>query len=74
MPIKKMQDLDLTGKTVVIREDLNVPMVGVGKLEGGAVQGLLLAAGATVAFSAGAVLFRGKYSNMVRGRKFVHTG
>ena len=26
MPIKKMQDLDLTGKTVVIREDLNVPM------------------------------------------------
>lgn len=41
-----------------------VLMVGVGKLEGGAVQGLLLAAGATVAFSAGAVLFRGKYSNM----------
>ena len=26
MPIKKMQDLELTGKTVVIREDLNVPM------------------------------------------------
>lgn len=26
MPIKKMQDLDLTGKIVVIREDLNVPM------------------------------------------------
>ena len=26
MPIKKMQDLDLAGKTVVIREDLNVPM------------------------------------------------
>ena len=26
MPIKNMQDLDLTGKTVVIREDLNVPM------------------------------------------------
>lgn len=26
MPIKKMQDMDLTGKTVVIREDLNVPM------------------------------------------------
>ncbi len=26
MPIKKMQDLDLNGKTVVIREDLNVPM------------------------------------------------
>ena len=41
-----------------------VLMVGVGKLEGGAVQGLLLAAGATVAFSAGAVLFRGRYSNM----------
>lgn len=41
-----------------------VLMVGVGKLEGGAVQGLLLAAGATVAFSVGAVLFRGRYSNM----------
>ena len=41
-----------------------VVMVGVGKLEGGDVQGLLLAAGATVAFSVGAVLFRGKYSNM----------
>ena len=41
-----------------------VLMVGVGKLEGGAFQGLLLAAGATVAFSVGAVLFRGKYSNM----------
>lgn len=26
MSIKKMQDLDLAGKTVVIREDLNVPM------------------------------------------------
>lgn len=26
MAIKKMQDLDLQGKTVVIREDLNVPM------------------------------------------------
>ncbi|MDD4700965.1 MAG: phosphoglycerate kinase [Desulfovibrio sp.] len=26
MPIQKMQDLDLSGKTVVIREDLNVPM------------------------------------------------
>lgn len=26
MPIKKMQDMDLTGKTVVIREDLNVPL------------------------------------------------
>ena len=26
MPIKKMQDLELTGKTVVIREDLNVPV------------------------------------------------
>ena len=32
MPIKKMQDLDLTGKTVVIREDLNVPMEGLGIL------------------------------------------
>lgn len=41
-----------------------VLMVGVGKLEGGTVQGLLLATGATVAFSVGAVLFRGKYSNM----------
>lgn len=41
-----------------------VLMVGVGELDGGAVQGLLLAAGATVAFSAGAVLFRGRYSNM----------
>lgn len=41
-----------------------VVMVGVGKPEGGAVQGLLLAAGATVAFSVGAVLFRGKYSNV----------
>lgn len=39
-------------------------LLGVGKLEGGAVQGLLLAAGATVAFSVGAVLFRGRYSNM----------
>ena len=26
MPIRKMQDVDLAGKTVVIREDLNVPM------------------------------------------------
>ena len=26
MPIKKMQEMNLTGKTVVIREDLNVPM------------------------------------------------
>ncbi|GAB1254718.1 phosphoglycerate kinase [Desulfovibrio falkowii] len=26
MPVTKMQDLDLGGKTVVIREDLNVPM------------------------------------------------
>lgn len=41
-----------------------VLMVGVGELDGGAVQGLLLAAGATVAFSAGAVLFRGRYSDM----------
>lgn len=41
-----------------------VLMVGVGKPDGGAVQGLLLAAGATVAFSVGAVLFRGRYSNM----------
>ena len=41
-----------------------VVMVGVGKPEGGAVQGLLLAAVATVAFSVGAVLFRGKYSNV----------
>ena len=41
-----------------------VLMVGVGELDGGAVQGLLLAAGATVAFSAGAVLFRGRYSSM----------
>ena len=41
-----------------------VLMVGVGKPGGGAVQGLLLAAGATVAFSVGAVLFRGRYSNM----------
>ena len=41
-----------------------VLMVGVGELDGGAVQGLLLAAGATVAFSAGAVLFRGRYSNI----------
>ncbi|HZF60128.1 MAG TPA: DMT family transporter [Desulfovibrio sp.] len=41
-----------------------VLMVGVGELDGGAVQGLLLAAGATVAFSVGAVLFRGRYSNM----------
>ncbi|QCC86414.1 DMT family transporter [Desulfovibrio desulfuricans] len=41
-----------------------VVMVGVGRLEGGAVLGLLLASGATVAFSVGAVLFRGRYSNM----------
>lgn len=41
-----------------------VLMVGAGRLEDGAVQGLLLAAGATVAFSVGAVLFRGRYSNM----------
>ena len=49
-----------------IAHSVNKPlyMVGVGKLEGGAVQGLLLAAGATVAFSLGAVLFRGRYSNM----------
>lgn len=39
-----------------------VAMVGVGRLDGGAGLGLLLAAGATVAFSVGAVLFRGKYS------------
>ena len=26
MPIKKLADLDCNGKTVVIREDLNVPM------------------------------------------------
>lgn len=28
MPVKKMQDLDLAGKSVVIREDFNVPMKG----------------------------------------------
>ena len=39
-----------------------VVMVGVGRLDGAAGQGLLLAAGATVAFSVGAVLFRGRYS------------
>ena len=26
MPVKKMTDLDLTGKRVLIREDLNVPV------------------------------------------------
>lgn len=26
MPIKNMQEMDLAGRTVVIREDLNVPM------------------------------------------------
>ena len=26
MPVKKLADLDCGGKTVVIREDLNVPM------------------------------------------------
>ena len=41
-----------------------VVMVGVGRLDGGVAQGVLLAAGATVAFSVGAVLFRGRYSNM----------
>ena len=28
MPVKKMTDLDLTGKRVLIREDLNVPVNG----------------------------------------------
>lgn len=28
MPVKRMQDLDLAGKSVVIREDFNVPMKG----------------------------------------------
>ena len=37
-------------------------MVGVNNLKGGVALGLLLAAGATVAFSVGAVLFRGRYS------------
>lgn len=44
-----------------------VLMVGVSKLEAGAVQGLLLAAGATVAFSVGAVLFRGRYCRSISG-------
>ena len=41
-----------------------VMMVGTGNLKAGAVLGLLLAAGATVAFSVGAVLFRGRYSGL----------
>ena len=41
-----------------------VMMVGTGNLNGGTVLGLLLAAGATVAFSVGAVLFRGRYSGL----------
>ena len=39
-------------------------MVGVNNLKGGVALGLLLAAGATVAFSVGAVLFRGRYSGL----------
>lgn len=41
-----------------------VVMVGVGNLKGGAGLGLSLAAGATVAFSVGALLFRGRYSGL----------
>ena len=41
-----------------------VLMVGVGNLKGGAALGLLLAVGATVAFSVGALLFKGKYSGL----------
>lgn len=39
-------------------------MVGVGRLEGEALRGVLLAAGATLSFSVGAVLFRGRYADL----------
>lgn len=41
-----------------------VAMVGVGRPESGALAGVLLAAGATLAFAAGAVLFRGRYADL----------